>query len=139
MKKIKLYLFLLTLILLVPFKVNAECSVADEQKLLNLSKDINYSYKYESDNNFKITFYNINDKLIVTDDIGIDFNNGVDSKRTYKSGYSTQFFVIGNSNTNCPYKTIKTISINFLYIMNIQKMKNVNKINIQTLNIVKNF
>ena len=113
MKKIKLYLFILTLVLLLPISVNAECNIAEKQNLLKLSKEIDYDYKYVSDNRFKITFYNIDEKLLLFNSIGNMIKNNEESFLTYKGGDNIKFDIISSEKSSCADENVKSIYVKF--------------------------
>jgi len=101
----------LLLIMVLPLKVNAECSINDQNELLKLSNQIKYKYKYVSDNQFKIVFNNVSDKLYIIDDIGLQYSNNEEKDLTYKGGFTRIFHIAANGNTNCSNEIIKDLTI----------------------------
>ena len=106
------FLFYLLIIIFLPIKVNAECSVVDKQNFLIQANQITYKYKYISgDDKFEVVLNNINEDLMVINDIGFEFKNGEQTGLTYDAGSSRRFSIMTKSDSSCPYEIIKDITV----------------------------
>lgn len=110
MKRIKVILFVFSLLMFMPSIVNAQCSYDEKSKLQTLAGNLNFSYNYvEVDNginssvNFNITISNLVPELYVVDQTNIRVYNYTGSDIVIdrnNPGTTTQFIVYGNTE-NC--------------------------------------
>ena len=108
MKRIKVILFVFSLLMIMPNVVNAECDYTQKSKLQALASNLNFTYNYkETDNginssvDFNITISNLNPNFYIVDQSNIRvlyYNNKNEvTINNYKPGTTTEFIIYGNS------------------------------------------
>ena len=110
MKKIKVILFVFSLLMVMPNVVNAQCDYNEKNKLQSLAGNVNFSYNYvEVDNginssvDFSVTISNLRPELYVVDQTNIrvyNYDNNDIVINGYKPGSMIRFIVYGNTE-NC--------------------------------------
>ena len=107
MKRIKVILFVFSLLMFMPNVVSAECDYNEKNKLQSLATNLNFTYNYkEIENNgnysvkFSITVANLQPELYVVDQTNMKIYYYNDNKEVtisnYNAGSTTQFIVYAN-------------------------------------------
>lgn len=111
MKRIKVILFVFSLLMIMPALVNAQCEYSEKSKLQSLAGNLNFSYNYkeigtgiDSSVDFNIIISNLVPELYIVDQTNVkvyNYNNSSDIMiNGYNSGSTIQFIVYGNTD-NC--------------------------------------
>ena len=110
MKRIKVILFVFSLLMVMPSIVNAQCDYSEKGRLQSLAGNLNFSYNYievddgiNSSVDFSITITNLRPELYIVDqtNIRIYYYNGSDVViNGVNPGTTVQFIVYGNTK-NC--------------------------------------
>ena len=113
-------LIFMSLIILLPLKINALCSVEDKMRYGSLASNISTSYDYVENNNavtFNVTFHNVHRDLVVIDkrdNKRYQSNNGDLNNFTIsglKDGNNYSFAVYAKSG-DCSSRLFNTLYIN---------------------------
>jgi len=111
MKRIKVILFVFSLLMVMPNTIYALCDYKEKSELQSLAGNLNFTYNYEengeginSNVKFSITITNMHPNLYIVDQTNIQVYNYNDNGEIVIDGYSPgstiQFIVYGNT-TNC--------------------------------------
>lgn len=110
MKRIKVILFVFSLLMVMPNTIYAICDYNEKSELQSLAGNLNFTYNYiesgegiNSNVKFSITIANMNQKLYVVDQTNVRVYNYNGSELVidnYNPGSTIQFIVYGNTE-NC--------------------------------------
>lgn len=108
MRRVKVLVFVFSLLMFMPKIVNAQCDYNDKSKLQALANNVNITYNYQETNDginsgvkFNITITNLNPDIYIVDqtNIGVYYYNNTNeiTLGNYMPGTTTRFIVYGNT------------------------------------------